>query len=155
MHPTATPFTELRAALAPRAGANACPHLRARDALLALLFQQLDRLFASLERLFTAWQAGTMPPPPPPRPRTVTPRAVLRHSVRARIWRTPRPAAVRHPITAPGASATIPALPCQRQPAPAPRATPQHPIPHHGPDPPHLPPRHVFHHPASMRIGTT
>ncbi len=155
MHPTATLFTELRTALAPQAGDNARPHFRARNALLALLFQQLDRLFASLERLFAAWQAGTLPPPPPPLPRTSMPRAALPRSARRRIWRLPQPAAPRYTIAASDTRAIIPAPPCQPPRAPAPRATPQHPIPwrapppraplpHHGPDPPHRRPPLLF-----------
>lgn len=74
MHPATTPSPSC-AALAPRAGDHDCPHLWARDALLPLLFRQLDRFVASLERLFAAWQASKMPPPPPPRPRAGPPRA--------------------------------------------------------------------------------
>ena len=148
MHPTATPFTALCTVLAPQAGDNARPQLRVGNALLALLFQQLDRIFASLERLFAAWQAGTLPPPPPPRARDFTPRAALprparRHARRHAGCKT-QPAPVCQPIIAPGTSAIIPASACQRQHALAPRATPQYRIPHHGPDPPHPPLQGIF-----------
>jgi len=145
MHPTTTPFTALRTALAPQGGENARPHFRACDALLALLFQQLDRLFASLERLFADWQAGTLPPPPPPR----APGAMLRaarHSPPGRLTRhLPRPIAARLPVAAPCAHApasetrSVSAQPpraAQAQPLRRRIAQPRTLFRHHGPDPP-------------------
>ncbi|MCC6716896.1 MAG: hypothetical protein IT555_03350 [Acetobacteraceae bacterium] len=81
----ANPLAELRAALvlSARAADEARPlGVQARDALILLILQQLDRLLAALERLFTAWQAGALAIPAP-RPRA------LRPAPRSRAFSTP------------------------------------------------------------------
>jgi len=141
----ATPFSALRRSLAPPAAAGPrAPIDMVRDALLLLILQQLDRLLATLERLFTTWQAGTLPPTQP-RPqfapqsplRPVAPQRPDAHP-RAPSMRTPWPARPVAPAQAPALHAPVagraphlhaPAIPGPTTLAPPPFRPPGQPAP--------------------------
>ncbi len=109
-----TPFAALRLSLAPPAATGPrAPIDMVRDALLLLILQQLDRLLATLERLFTTWQAGILPPPAPPRPHAAPSRRSA--PVPTSTSRPSSPPRLTAPIAAPGSPPRSPTPPHGRR----------------------------------------